>query len=69
MSRFNQKITIQVQHLPEFQVYRIKNKIRHGKKYSNVTMMNGDVYSGFYNDILELLAKLIVKKAQLGMLN
>ena len=65
---FANQILAKSQTLSEFQLYRIKSKLVHGIKYSNITMMNGDVYCGIYDDILELLAKIIVKKAQKGEL-
>ena len=66
---FIKKVQDQSKQLPEFQLYRIRNKICQGKKYSTVTMMNGDVYYGFYKDILKLLAKRIVNNAQHGIFN
>jgi hypothetical protein len=66
---FAKTILAKSQTLPEFQLFRIKTKIINGIKHSNVTMMNGDVYSGYYDDILNLLAKEIIKKALKGMLN
>ena len=66
--RFEKQILAKSQTLPEFQLFCIKSKIVNSVKHSNVTMMSGDVYCGNYDDILKLLAKLIVKKAQKGML-
>ena len=65
---FEKQILAKSQTLPEFQLFRIKSKIVNGIKHANVTMMSGDVYCGNYDDILDLLAKRIVKKAQKGML-
>ena len=65
---FEKHILAKSQTLPEFQLFRIKSKIVNGIKHSNVIMMNGDVYCGNYDDILDLLAKRIIKKAQKGML-